>query len=222
MTIDTLLFDLDGTLSDPKPGITGSIQYALSELGRPVPGADELVWCIGPPLLGCFEVMLRDAALAERALAHYRQRYGTVGLYENALYPGIAALLDRLRADDFRLYVATAKPHVYARPILEHFEIDTKFDGLYGPELNGHLNRKADLLAYLIAEERLDPARCLMIGDRHHDIDAARANNIRALAVTYGYGTPEELAAAGPDATVDNLDGLERAIHQLSGASATT
>ena len=117
--METIFFDLDGTLTDPKPGITGSIQYALQKLGQPVPTQDELAWCIGPPLRGSFATLIGEE-LADRGVELYRERFGDVGLFENSLYPDIKATLTALKPRA-RLFVATSKPHVFASRIVEHF-----------------------------------------------------------------------------------------------------
>ncbi|RPJ56644.1 MAG: HAD family hydrolase, partial [Acidobacteria bacterium] len=129
-----LLFDLDGTLTDPGPGITRCIQHALSGLGRPAPSAAELAWCIGPPLRESFAVLLDDGdpVLVERAVALYRERFAAVGMFENEVYPGVADALASLRAAGHRLLVATSKPHVYAEAILRHFGLLPAFGAVYG------------------------------------------------------------------------------------------
>ena len=202
MTTRAVFFDLDGTLTDPKPGITECIRHALGGLGRTPPPADELLWCIGPPLSASFATLLEttDDTLIARSLALYRERFGTVGLYENAVYPGIPEAVAAVRAAGFATFVATSKPHVYARRIVEHFGLDTLFDGVYGSELDGTRVEKADLIAYALAEERLAPARVLMIGDRQHDMIGARQCGVRAIGVSYGYGSEAELRAHGAEA----------------------
>jgi phosphoglycolate phosphatase len=193
----TLFFDLDGTLSDPKPGITGSIQYALAKLDRPVPSPDELAWCIGPPLRESFVILLGGDSLADRAVALYRERFGDVGLFENSAYPGIEPVLAGLREQHFRMFVATSKPHVFARRIIDHFRLTGYFEQVFGSELDGTRVHKADLLAYALQQTGASAARALMIGDRSHDVLGAKANGINAIGVTYGYGTPDELIEAG-------------------------
>ncbi|WP_166304439.1 HAD family hydrolase [Bradyrhizobium sp. 2S1] len=192
-----IFFDLDGTLTDPKPGITGSIQYALGKLGRPVPSQDELTWCIGPPLRASFALLLGGEELADRAVELYRERFGDVGLFENSVYPDIAEVLAELREWPGRMYVATSKPHVFATRIVAHFGLNGYFDHVFGSELDGTRVNKVDLLAYALEQTGADPEKAVMIGDRSHDVIGARRNGIRAVGVTYGYGTPEELLEAG-------------------------
>ena len=193
----TLFFDLDGTLTDPKPGITGSIQYALEKLGREVPSQDELAWCIGPPLRASFVMLLGGEEYADRAVALYRERFGDVGLFENSVYPEIEGVLAKLSRSGFRMFVATSKPHVFARRIIDHFGLNPHFEHVFGSELDGTRVHKADLLACALEQTGVVPSRSLMIGDRSHDVLGAKANGIDAIGVTYGYGSAEELIAAG-------------------------
>jgi len=189
-----IFFDLDGTLTDPKAGITRSIQYALEKLSKPVPSEEALTWCIGPPLLASFEALTGDAELAPRALALYRERFSDIGLFENKVYPGIK---DMLGALDVPLYVATSKPHVYAQRILDHFELSGYFQQIFGAELDGTRSDKSELLAFTLAQSGHPAAASLMVGDRKHDIIGAVNNGMTALGVLYGYGDREELETAG-------------------------
>ena len=209
----TLFFDLDGTLTDPKPGITGSIQYALEKLDRPVPSQDELAWCIGPPLRASFVALLGGEELADRAVALYRERFGEVGLFENSLYPDIPAVLAALSRSPRRLFVATSKPHVFASRIIEHFGLAGYFEHIFGSELDGSRVDKADLLAYALTQSGIDPSQALMIGDRSHDVAGARANGIDAVGVTYGYGTEAELIEAGAILLCASSGAIPQVIH---------
>jgi phosphoglycolate phosphatase len=193
----TIFFDLDGTLTDPKIGITRSIQYALEGLGREVPHQDALTWCIGPPLHASFVKLLGDVHLADRAMLLYRERFGDVGMFENAVYAGIEPTLASLADGSRRLFVATSKPHVYATRIIAHFKLDAYFEHVFGSELDGTRVDKTELLKYAIETTGIDPADALMIGDRSHDIVGARNNSLRALGVLYGYGSRDELIEAG-------------------------
>ncbi|MDZ8225181.1 HAD hydrolase-like protein [Nostoc sp. ChiVER01] len=125
MLFSVILFDLDGTLTDPKPGITGCIQYALSELGYKPPDADELHWCIGPPLKDSFSQLLNtlDSKVIEQAILLYRRRFATIGLFENSLYPQISEVLKAIHFGDYKTFVATSKPYIYATQIIEHFRL---------------------------------------------------------------------------------------------------
>jgi len=195
--MNTIFFDLDGTLTDPKPGITASIQYALARLDRPVPAQDELTWCIGPPLRASFVTLLGGEDQADRAVSLYRERFADVGLYENSLYSGIADVLAALSGSGRRLFVATSKPHVFADRIIDHFGLRPYFSHVFGSELDGTRVNKSDLLAYALEQARIDPSQAIMIGDRSHDILGARANAIAAVGVLYGYGSRDELIEAG-------------------------
>jgi phosphoglycolate phosphatase len=195
--MSTLFFDLDGTLTDPKPGITRSIQYALQKLDRAVPSEDELTWCIGPPLRASLQKLLGGEELADRALALYRERFADIGLYENQVYPGIADILSGLAASRRRLFVATSKPHVYAERIIAHFGMADCFERVFGSELDGTRADKTDLLRHALQATGVDPSRAIMIGDRSHDMVGARNNGMTAIGVLYGYGSRQELVEAG-------------------------
>jgi len=213
-----VLLDLDGTLTDNHDGITRSIVHALAALGAPAPDAAALAVCIGPPLRASFARLLAtaDAAVVERALVHYRTRYADVGWQENFVYAGVHDALEALAASGARLFLCTSKPQPYAERIVDRFGLAPRLDGIYGADLAGTLDDKAKLMAHLIARERLDAAACTMVGDRHHDIDAARANGVRAVGVLWGYGSRAELAAAGAQALAATPDELPGAIAGLT------
>lgn len=195
--MDAIFFDLDGTLTDPKPGITRSIQYALDRLGQQtIPTEDELTWCIGPPLRASFVKLLGEAS-ADLAVAHYRERFSDIGLYENRVYADVEDVLTTLRQSGRRLFVATSKPHVYAERIIQHFDLRGHFERVFGSELDGRRADKSDLLAYALKTTAVDSSRALMIGDRSHDMIGARNNGLRGIGVLYGYGSAQELTAAG-------------------------
>ncbi|HVK02840.1 MAG TPA: HAD family hydrolase [Armatimonadaceae bacterium] len=195
----TVLFDLDGTLTDPAEGITRCLAYALERLGNAVPPSEELRACIGPPLQASFPRLLGsdDPELTRQAVTLYRERFAAVGMYENAVYPGIPEVLTAVRAGGGRLFVATSKPAVYAEKILRHFDLPAFFDGVYGSELTGERSDKAELIAYLLEQEALTAAGCVMVGDRRHDVDGARRNGLFPVGVLWGYGSREELETAG-------------------------
>ena len=200
MTIRNILIDLDGTLTDPKEGIHRSIRFALEKLGYPIADEVDLDWTIGPPLKGSLARLLNSQSdeLAEQALAAYRERFAVIGLFENQVYPNVAETLHKLKQQDYQLFLATAKPTVYAKQILVHFELDQYFTEIHGSELTGERTNKADLIAYILEQEQLNAQHCVMVGDREHDIFGARRNGIETIAVTYGYGSPEEFAQAEP------------------------
>src|SRR3989344_3458129 len=194
-----ILFDLDGTLTDPKPGITGSILYAMHERGYASPNADDLHWCIGPPLTKVFERLLKssDCVLLNEAIASYRERFSIVGLFENTLYPQIPDALQKLRSSGYRTFVATSKPRVYAVRIIEHFSLVNLFDEIYGSELDGTRGNKSELIAHILASEELSPVQTVMVGDREHDVIGAKKCGVPCIGVTYGYGTASELISNG-------------------------
>ncbi len=198
--VKAILLDLDGTLTDPKIGITSCIRYALNGLNiTEVP--DDLDWCIGPPLINSFATLLNsnDTALLDQALGLYRARFSTVGMYENSVYPEITQGLQQLQQAGFQLYLATSKPHIYAKQILEHFELNQFFNAVYGSELSGERTDKTELIHYILAQEKLNPKQCVMVGDRKYDIIGAKNNGICSIAITYGYGSRAELNEACPD-----------------------
>lgn len=199
MAFTTLLFDLDGTLTDPKVGITESIRYALLKLKRPYPPDASLDWCIGPPLQESFATLLQndDPQHIDEAIGVFRERFGTIGLFENNPYPAIPATLQALKEAGLRLFIATSKPAVYARQIVEYFQMDHFFEFVYGSEMNGRLTNKGELIHHLLQQETLNPTHTLMVGDREHDILGAKANNMAAAGVTWGYGSATELTEAG-------------------------
>ncbi|MBD2168230.1 HAD family hydrolase [Calothrix membranacea FACHB-236] len=196
-----ILFDLDGTLSDAKPGITRSIQYALSELGYTPPDVDELSWYIGPPITETFSLLLKttDETLLAQAISLYRDRFSTIGLFENILYPQIPETLKTLRTHGYKTFIATSKPYIYTIRIIEHFALSPLFDGIYGSELDGTRSVKGDLIGHILQRENLSPSTVFMVGDRKHDMIGAKHNQVAAIGVTYGYGTEEELKTHGAD-----------------------
>lgn len=202
MTSQAVLLDLDGTLTDPRTGIVRSIRHALERLDRPSPPDEALAACIGPPLRGTFGALLAtaDGALIERAMALYRERFAETGLYENELYTGVPAMLAALGGAGRRLFVATSKPTVFAERIVRHFALDHHLAGVYGPEVDGRLDDKRQLLTHLLAKEGLAADAVVMVGDRAVDVTAAHANGVRAIGVLWGYGSRDELLAAGAHA----------------------
>ncbi len=206
-----LLFDLDGTLTDPELGITRSIQYALHKLGRSEqPPREALRRYIGPPLRRSFAELLdtRDESRLDAAMAAYRQRFADIGIFENAVYPEVPGGLATLCEGGHRLWVATAKPEVYARRIIDHFNLAPMFQRIYGSELSGENSEKSDLISSILDRERLKLATVFVIGDRGQDILAGRANGTRTIGVLWGYGTEEEIRGAQPDLAVNSMAAL--------------
>jgi len=204
MAIKNILFDLDGTLTDPKEGITRSIKYALDKLGKPVPTTEELLWCIGPPLKESFKKILEsDDDTAETALYFYREYFRERGIFENEVYSSIPKVLEKLKKKGLKLLVVTSKPYVYAKEILTHFNLLSFFKEVYGSFLSSKLTDKGELIAYTLKNEKITAKKALMIGDREHDIIGAKENGIRSIGVTYGYGTEKELTNSEADFIVD-------------------
>ena len=201
MRARALLFDLDGTLTDPRPGIVGSLRHALERLECPSPSDEVLATFIGPPLRGTFAGLLETSSpeLIERAVALYRERFGTIGLFENEVYPGVREMLDAARRLAPAAFVATSKPAVYAERIVKHFGLDHHFARVYGSELAGRFEDKSELLPHLLAAEGIAPGAAVMIGDRSVDVLAARAAGIPSIGVLWGYGAAAELTEAGAD-----------------------
>jgi phosphoglycolate phosphatase len=194
-------FDLDGTLVDPKEGIVSCVEYALDRLGIEAPSAEDLAKHIGPPLQDTFRTLLGpgDDARVHKAVSYYRERFAVSGIYENTVYPGIPEALDQLRSAGVTLYVVTSKPTNYARKIIGQFELAASFRKIIGGEMNGTRSDKADLIDKLVRSELVGPADLVMVGDRKHDIAGARKHGVRSVGVLWGYGTYEELEAAGAD-----------------------
>jgi phosphoglycolate phosphatase len=219
MKINNILFDLDGTLTDPKQGVVGSFQYALEKLGRPVPPSNELLWCIGPPLLDSFQKVLGNGNGddAQTALSLYRERYGRIGKFENQVYDGIFEVLIELQKMGLTLYIATAKPYVFAKEICDHFQLSEYFRKIYGPSLTGALSDKGDLIAHMLNEEHLRAKHTIMIGDRKFDMAAAARNHVKTVGALYGYGSEMELKDAGADYMIQTPRDIPGLIKRIKG-----
>ena len=215
MHYQNLLFDLDGTLTDPREGITRSIQYGLSKMGIDEPDLAALEHFIGPPLLQQDLASYGfDEAQAWEAMGFYRERFAVTGLYENQVFEGVSALLEELVGQGRQLFIATSKPHIYAREIARHFDFAKHFKVIYGSELDGTRTNKVELIAHLMSEQGLDPAQTLMIGDRKHDLIGARDNGMDAAAVGYGFGSFEELNSFNPKYHFETLAQLHQAFRK--------
>ncbi|HKR01865.1 MAG TPA: HAD hydrolase-like protein [Pyrinomonadaceae bacterium] len=200
-SIKNVLFDLDGTLTDPVEGITRCIQYALERMSAPLLSRAELQLHIGPPLRSTFAQILKtdDSLRVERGVALYRERFSEVGMFENEVYEGVPEMLAALRASSKRLFVATSKVEVYTHRILEHFHLSGYFEGVYGSHPDGRFDNKAELIGHLLGNESLRAEETVMVGDRKYDVTGARENGCFAAGVTYGYGSEGELVEAGAD-----------------------
>jgi phosphoglycolate phosphatase len=210
----TILFDLDGTLTDPREGITRCIAHALERMGLQPPPLDALTFAIGPPLRVSLAQVLgtADAATVERALALYRERFADVGLFENAPYDGIAQALAALRASGATLFVCTSKPLVYAERIVERFGLREHFHAVHGCELDGRREDKRDLIAHMLPHHGFDPGSAVMVGDRGVDMRAARHHGLRAVGALWGYGTRDELLEHGAHALCERPGELLSAV----------
>jgi phosphoglycolate phosphatase len=202
-----VLFDLDGTLTDPKIGITTCVQYALQKMGIDEPDLDKLVPFIGPPLTYSFkEFYHMTDEQAEQAIEYYRERFSTIGLYENAVFPGIPEMLEELRQQGKTLIVATSKPTIYSVKILEYFKLESYFQSVVGSNLDGTRVEKHEVIEYVLTElGDYDRSQIIMVGDRMHDIRGAKHNGLDVVGVAYGYGSREELEQAEPNHIVDTV-----------------
>ncbi len=195
-----ILFDLDGTLSDPKVGITKSVQYALEKMNIVEPDIDKLECFIGPPLQVSFSEFYHfDNVDTQKAIDFYRERFKEKGMYENQLYPEIRQLLKSLKQEGVTLVVATSKPTVFAEQILKYFNIDQYFELIVGSNLDGTRASKTEIIQYILDKYNdHELSDFIMIGDRKHDIIGANNTAINSIAVTYGYGALEELSLSKP------------------------
>ena len=198
---EIVLFDLDGTLTDPGIGITNSAMYALEKLGLPVPDREALYQIIGPPLTETFEKIFGlQGEEIMRGIQLYREYYKDRGLYENEVYPGIPEALKKLRDAGVLLAVASSKPELYVEEIIRHFGLESCFTGIYGASMDETRNRKEEVILHALSKLQVeDRSKVLMVGDRNYDIFGARNCGIPALSVLYGYGSEEELKAAGAE-----------------------
>ncbi len=205
-----ILFDLDGTLTNPCEGITKSVQFALEYFGIHENDMQKLTRFIGPPLKGAFsEYYGFDEKDADKALEKYRERFSVTGWKENMLLEGAQELLKNLKDSGCIICLATSKPHVFAFKILELFDIKKYFDFAVGSELDGRLTDKAEVIAACLKHyPQAEKSQFLMVGDRHHDIVGAKKNGIDSCGILLGFGSAEELKNAGADYVVQNFDEL--------------
>lgn len=212
MKYNIILFDLDGTLTDPKVGITTCCQYGLRAVGVDVPDLKELEQFIGPPLLPAFqEVYGLDEEQALKAIDKFRERFQSVGLYENELLPGVPQMLRTLKEHGKILATASSKPEVFVKQILQHFDIDSWFDEIVGSTMDEKHAGKAEVIGEALRRlgcADADRDSILMVGDRMHDVEGAVALNIRTVGVTFGYGSRSELEQAGAWRIVDTMEEL--------------
>ncbi len=217
MRYNHILFDLDGTLTDPREGITKAVQYALGQHGIHVNDLSELESFIGPPLQATFtEKYHFSEAEAWEAVLSYREYYKDTGLYENEVYGGIRELLDMLLSQGRGLYVATSKPTVFAETVLEHFQLSGYFSMVCGSELDGTRSAKTEVIQHVLDTCRIQPPAAVMIGDRKHDMIGARNCGIHSIAAGYGYGSEEELAACEPTYYYKTVEEMLRSFASLA------
>lgn len=206
----TILFDLDGTLTNPGKGITNSIAYALKKWNIDVSDKTTLYKFIGPPLQESFETYYNFSETeARQAIAYYREYFKETGLYENELYPGIKTLLSKLKDAGKTLILATSKPEEFALTILQYFEIAQYFDYVAGASMDGSRSKKADVIAYALKKANInDTTSLVMIGDREYDINGAAQFGIDSIGVLYGYGSYQELFEANATYIVEKVEDI--------------
>lgn len=206
----TILFDLDGTLTDSAPGILNSVRHACDKLQLEIPPEATLRRFLGPPLPASFRdyLHLNEADVA-RAVEGFREYYPEKGIFENEVYPGIPELLRDLKAAGKTVVMATSKPEVFARRIMEHFSLDGYFDAICGASLDESRSDKGEVIAYALQTAGItDRQQTVMVGDREHDVKGAARNNLPCIGALYGYGSVEELTGAGAVALADSVQEL--------------
>ncbi len=208
--IKNILFDLDGTIIEPEEGIVNSVVFALNKLGIDESDKKKLTKFIGPPLIKSFanfyELSDKDA---NKAVQYYREFFGEKGLYQNFLYDDIKELLEHLQDRGFKLFVATSKPTIYAKKIIKNFNLDKKFEGIIGSNLDNSRTDKTEVIQYVLNSFDLNPQETIMIGDRKFDMIGAKNNNLISIGVTYGHGNIEELKKAKADFIVNSCQELQ-------------
>lgn len=204
MSCKHIFFDLDGTLTDPEEGITSSVAYALAAFGIES-NRSELRKFIGPPLLEAFMEYYgfsrNDAGLAVKKFREYFTEYG---IFQNRLYPEIPTLLSRLGELGIRSYIATSKPEVFAKKIVEHFELGSYLSGIFGSELDGSRTKKGEVIRYALEQTGLSSNEVIMVGDREHDVIGATENGLKCIGVLYGHASDGELERVGASCLISN------------------
>ena len=211
MKFKNVIFDLDGTLTDPYVGIANSVNYALGKMKMPCADEKTLRSFIGPPLSDSFLSLGLTLSEAKQAIDFYREYYSEKGIFENIPYPGIDTLLQKLCGGGITCLVATSKPENFAVKVLEHFGIYKNFSVVCGPDISQLHSEKSDIIAEALNRLNIkDTQNCLMVGDRIFDVEGAHCRGVRAAGVLWGYGTKEELENAGADFIINNISELER------------
>lgn len=210
--------DLDGTITDPKEGITKSVAYALNHYGIKVENLDTLEKFIGPPLSDSFQEFYGfDREKSLEAVEKYREYFKDRGIFENELYSGMEQLLKNVTEHGGKLVLATSKPKIFAKRILEYFHIAEYFTFAAGSTLDTTRNKKADVIRYALDSLGIEPEDAVMVGDRKHDVIGAKENGMECIGVLFGYGDREELEAVGADRIVETVEDLEKEMMELLG-----
>jgi len=200
-----ILFDLDGTITNPELGITNAYRAAITGLGLEMPSKAFLRSLIGPPLEDAFTKNLQLAETdVKAAVTYFRTYFETTGIKENVEYAGVELMLQTLKERGKKLFIATSKPEVFAKRVIENFALTTYFSGIYGSNLDGTRSDKAEVIKYAIESADIIAENAIMVGDREHDIIGAQKNSIPAIGVTYGFGTKEQLILSGATQIVDS------------------
>ena len=206
---NTVLFDLDGTLTDPGQGITNSVAYSLKKFGIEVEDKKELYKFIGPPLHDSFMKYYGFSdEEAETAIVYYREYFRDTGIFENEVYDGIEKMLGEIKTSGRKIVLATSKPEEFAKRILIHFGLDKYFDFTAGATMDTSRSKKGDVIAYALRESGCSSENAVMVGDRLHDILGAKENGLDSIGVLFGYGSREELESAGADYIAETVEDI--------------
>lgn len=207
---EIILFDLDGTLTDPGIGITNSVAYALKKMGIVPPERYELYKFIGPPLAESFSKYYSlSESDCEKAITEYRVYFKDKGIFENTVYFGVHNMLESLKNNGKKIILATSKPEEFAIRILKHFSLFEYFDSVFGASMDGKISQKGDVIKYALEKADIkDSSKCVMIGDRKYDIIGAKMNNIDSIGVLYGYGNFDELTNAGATYIAEKVEDI--------------
>lgn len=216
-----LLFDFDGTIIDSSPGILGSLRMTFQELGEPVPEEKDLRWCIGPGIQMVAQKFFpdRDDLFRTELIRRFRAHYDGGGYLGSSLYPGIKQVLERLKADGYRLYLTTMKAKTGVTPLLEHLMLKELFLACFANDPYGPVRPKAEMISDFVRIEQVDPQLSAIIGDTYHDIHAGKENGLYSIGVTWGFGTERELCDAGADVIVREVAELSDFLIPFSAAS---
>lgn len=208
----TIIFDLDGTLTDSQTGIINSLTYSFKKLGLVLPSRSELMTFIGPPLSQSFQDFCGlSESETQEAISYYRQYFSDKGWKENQLFPGAKELLNDLKAAGKTLLIASSKPEVFIKQILNYFDISSYFTSIAGATLNSRRSQKSEIIAYVLKEAGIQNTnRAIMVGDRKYDVEGAKANGLPAIGLLLGFGSKEELEEAGATAIAKDFKDLKK------------